>query len=255
VIDSKEANKKSQIDLEAPQVISVTSAQTQASAGSKRKIFIEVTDNQSGLSLYPVFVFREAQKDGVSVDQRSLGQLSEELMVVMGGAMKPTDIKDVYVVEFEIENPQFMDDSQLFRNGLTFIVQPEAESSLDDGSVFSFIQPQAGSLTRVGETQWRYEFEVMKSAPVGPYLIEGILIHDTSARHTGYLASVKGGKSAIERTLLGWLLTSQNIYSDKDNFDLVLPSETDLVYRTEDNFGDDGTSNLPVVRFEVISKN
>jgi hypothetical protein len=80
------------------------------------------------------------------------------------------------------------------------------------------------------------------------------MIHDTNANFSSYFASVKGGKSAMERILMGWTLTSSVIHDgDKTTWSVSLPSETDLVYRSENGEGDDGeASDFSVLRFEIL---
>jgi hypothetical protein len=53
---------------------------------------------------------------------------------------------------------------------------------------------------------------------------------------------------------MGWTLTSSVIHDgDKTTWSVSLPSETDLVYRSENGEGDDGeASDFSVLRFEIL---
>jgi hypothetical protein len=106
-----------------------------------------------------------------------------------------------WLLEFEVENPEFRELSQ---PELLSIQIPEPVRQGKKAAI---------EFTLADD---RDLFEMDQTMPVGKYLLEALIIHDGSGESVSYLASVKGGKSAV---------------------------------------GDDAQSDIPVVRFEVLPQN
>lgn len=144
------------------------------------------------------------------------------------------------------------DDSELFTNGIMLFVQPETDGVLDDGTVFSYTKPE-GVMTALGDRKFRYEFELDAEAPKGSYMVEAIMLHDTAGNENSYWATVKGGKSTLNRILQSWIMTSSILYGDR-RVDLEVPASSEIVYRDWDPDIEDPDAHetgIPVLRFQV----